>query len=72
MKALVGMSPTGVVTFVSDAYRSSFSDRSVFGKCGIIDKVRENYTVLVDHGFQIQDLPSLMVLSDGTLLKKNA
>ncbi|XP_061726169.1 uncharacterized protein LOC133531788 [Cydia pomonella] len=56
LKVLVGISASGCVTFVSDAYGGSTSDRELFEKCGLIDKLEPNDIILSDRGFNVQDL----------------
>lgn len=56
LKVLIGISSNGTVTFVSDAYGGSISDRVLFEKCGLVDLFEEKDIVLADKGFQIQDL----------------
>nr|XP_049693818.1 uncharacterized protein LOC126054061 [Helicoverpa armigera] len=56
LKVLVGISASGCVTFVSDAYGGSTSDRELFEKCGLIDKLEPNDIILCDRGFNVQDL----------------
>ncbi|KAL0868683.1 hypothetical protein ABMA27_008134 [Loxostege sticticalis] len=56
LKVLVGISASGCVTFVSDAYGGSTSDRELFEKCGLIDKLQPNDIILSDRGFNVQDL----------------
>lgn len=60
LKVLVGISGSGCVTFVSDAYGGSISDRQLFEKCGIMDLLQKGDIILGDRGFNIQDLVSHM------------
>lgn len=60
LKVLVGISGSGCVTFVSDAYGGSISDRELFEKCGIINLLQKGDIILGDRGFNIQDLVSHM------------
>jgi len=55
VKVLVGISPNGGVTFISDAMGGSVSDRQIFEKCGIII-LQYNDVILCDRGFNVQDL----------------
>ncbi|CAG5047747.1 unnamed protein product [Parnassius apollo] len=50
------VSASGCVTFVSDAYGGSTSDRELFEKCGLIDKLEPNDIIFSDRGFNVQDL----------------
>ena len=56
VKVLIGLSETGTVTFVSEAYGGSTSDRQVFEKSGLLQKLEAKDVVLADRGFNIQDL----------------
>ncbi|XP_068084300.1 uncharacterized protein [Anabrus simplex] len=56
VKVLIGINPSGFVCFISDAYGGSVSDRQLFIKSNIIDLLEEGDSVMVDRGFQIQDL----------------
>lgn len=60
LKVLIGISSSGCVTFVSDAYGGSISDREIFEKCGIMSLLKKGDIILCDRGFQIQDLVSHM------------
>jgi len=55
-KGLVGISPQGAVTFVSDLYGGHTSDRQIVELSGIIDLLEEGDSVMADKGFEIQDL----------------
>lgn len=70
MKVLVGILPTGTVTFVSDAYGGSISDRILFEKCGLVNLLVKNDIVLADRRFQIQDLAHKDVVNIPEFLKK--
>ena len=54
-KALIGISPGGVITFVSKLYSGSISDRELTKKSGLLDLLERADTVMVDRGFNIQD-----------------
>lgn len=55
-KALVGISPNGVVTFVSDCWTGSISDKSLTVKSGLLDLLEEGDAIMADKGFTISDL----------------
>ncbi|XP_053389776.1 uncharacterized protein LOC128552744 [Mercenaria mercenaria] len=55
-KSLIGISPSGIVTFVSDLYPGSISDKQITKKCGIVDLCEEGDAIMVDKGFLISDL----------------
>ena len=50
------MAPHGVVTFVSELYAGSISDRELFKQSGIIDVLTPDMAVMVDKGFLIDNL----------------
>jgi hypothetical protein len=37
LKCLVGISPSGAITFLSDVYESSISDKDITVKSGLVD-----------------------------------
>ncbi|XP_052791238.1 uncharacterized protein LOC128225206 [Mya arenaria] len=53
---LVGISPNGVVTFVSDCWVGCTSDKKLTEKCGLLDLLEEGDAIMVDKGFTITDL----------------
>ncbi|XP_018515653.1 uncharacterized protein LOC108872457 [Lates calcarifer] len=53
LKALVGAAPNGVITFISDLYGESVSDREITADCGILQHLRPGDTVMADEGFAI-------------------
>ncbi|KAI2644889.1 hypothetical protein H4Q32_030933 [Labeo rohita] len=55
MKGLIGIAPHGPVTFVSQLYAGSVSDREIFKQCGITKRLTEDMAVMVDKGFLISD-----------------
>lgn len=57
-KALVGISPSGAVTFVSQLYPGSLSDKEIVARCGILHPGlwEKGDSVMADRGFTIQEL----------------
>ncbi|WAR24139.1 ALPL-like protein [Mya arenaria] len=55
-KSLVGISPSGHVTFVSDLWVGSISDKKITNNSGIIDLCEEGDSIMADKGFIISDL----------------
>ncbi|XP_031556376.1 uncharacterized protein LOC116293119 [Actinia tenebrosa] len=51
VKALVGISPSGIPTFISDAYEGSISDNEITLKSGLIEKREANDAIMADRGF---------------------
>lgn len=74
LKVLIGISCTGGITFISDAYGGSISDRCLFEKCGLTDLLEKNDIVLADRGFQIQDIlaPNDVTLNVPEFMKRKA
>ena len=61
-KTLVGITPNGAFSFVSDLWSGNTSDRCITEKSGLIDLLESGDHVMADRGFLINDL----------LLKKSA
>ena len=55
VKLLVGITPTGLITFVSNVYGGCTSDRYIFEK-EFLEKVEPGDAIMVDRGFNIADL----------------
>lgn len=56
LKAVVGITPSGAVCFISELYGGCISDRELTVRCGILDLFEPGDTVMADRGFQIADL----------------
>lgn len=57
LKALVGITPGGALSFVSQLYTGHILDRENVLHSGILDKKFENrVSVMADKGFTVQDL----------------
>ena len=56
-KALVGIAPSGAITFISQLYDGSISDKEIVNRSGILDprfwKLEDS--VMADRGFTIED-----------------
>ena len=62
LKGLIGISPGGAVTFISQLYTGSISDGEIVVRSGFLDlPFQENDSVMADKGFTIQDLLPLGV-----------
>lgn len=55
-KSLIGISPAGIVTFVSDLYSGSTSDKQITILSGLVDICEEGDGIMVDKGFLISDI----------------
>ena len=55
-KLLLSISPDGSVTFVSDLYEGSITDRDIVEQSGLPNLLEEGDSVMADKGFTIQDL----------------
>ena len=54
-KGLIGISPDGVVIFISSLYPGSISDKELTCKCGILDLLEPGDSVMGDRGFDIEE-----------------
>ena len=61
-KFLLGIAPSGQITFLSKLFCGSISDREIVVQSGFLDLVDKNDNIMADRGFNIRDL----------LLRKNA
>ena len=62
LKGLVGISPRGAITFVSQLYTGSTSDREMVRRSGLLDlPFNGKGSVMADKGFTIEDLLPLGV-----------
>lgn len=55
-KAIVGITPSGAVSFISDIYGGTISDRELTERCGILQKLQPGDSVMADKGFTIADI----------------
>ena len=55
-KGLEGVAPNGVITFVSDLYPGSVSDKEIVRHSGILEQMAPGDLILADKGFLIQDI----------------
>ena len=57
LKGLIGISPAGHITFISELYTGSVSDREITMRSGFLDLPFDaNDSVMADKGFTIQEL----------------
>ena len=55
VKFLIGISPTGFVTFLSDCYSGRASDKYICNSSGFFDLLERDDEVMADRGFQIRE-----------------
>ena len=56
VKVLIGITPSGVMLFVSKCYEGSISDRKLVELSGLLENLEPGDEIMADKGFQIQDL----------------
>ena len=56
VKVLVGITSSGAISFVSQAYEGSISDRKLVEFSGLLEKLESGDELMADKGFLIQDL----------------
>lgn len=56
LKVVVGVSPGGLVTFISPAYGGATSDREVIARSDLMRMCDSSDSIMADKGFNIQDL----------------
>ena len=54
-KALIGISPSGAIRFVSKLFPGSISDKQLTLKSGILDLSEPGDSVMADKGFNIEE-----------------
>ena len=55
IKLLIGITPQGVVSYISQAWGGRVSDKYITENCGILSKLLPGDVVLADRGFDIAD-----------------
>ena len=62
LKGLIGIFPGGAITFISQLYTGSISDREIVVTSGLLDlPFSEGYSVVAGKGFTVEDLLPLGV-----------
>ena len=59
VKILIGVTPSGAISFVSEVYEGSISDCKLVEVCGLLEKLDPGDKVITDKGFKIQDVSSI-------------
>ena len=63
------MAPNGFITFASDLYGGSTSDKAITADCGVLQQLEAGDMVMADKGFTIRDiLPAGVSLNIPTFL----
>ena len=56
IKALVGITPSGYFSFLSEFWTGSTTDRRITQESGLVDLLEEGDAVMGDRGFNIRDI----------------
>ena len=74
VKVLIGITPSGVISFVSDCYEGSISDKKLVEVSGLLQKLEPGDEIMADKGFLIQDMlaPLGVRLNVPPVLKSNS
>ena len=59
VKYLIGITPNGIVSFISNGWGGRCSDKTLTESCGILKYLLPGDTILADHGFDIKDTVGL-------------
>ena len=55
---MIGVSPNGAITYISQCYEGSILDNDIVKKIGFLDKLEPGDLVVADRGFTIRDILS--------------
>ena len=56
-KELLGIAPSGAITFIKELYEGSISDKEIVKRSGILNKnlLDDNDSIMAERGFTIQN-----------------
>ena len=70
-KFLIGITPNGVPSFISDVYGGRISDKELVKRSGLCPLLEEDDSIMADRGFLIEDLlPKNVSLNISTFLER--
>ena len=55
-KALIAISPSGAISFVSNLFGGNIFDKKLTSRCGLLDLLEDGDSVMADKGFNMADL----------------
>jgi len=69
-KGLIGITPSGAISFVSQLFEGSISDKEIVKRSGFLSKELwdENDAVMADRGFTIEEELKLLGVSLHTII----
>ncbi|GFQ95678.1 uncharacterized protein TNCT_556991 [Trichonephila clavata] len=53
LKGMIGITPNGAISFISELYSGSISDKELFIRSKLMDRLERNDVVMADKGFLI-------------------
>ena len=72
-KGLIGIAPSGAISFVSALYAGRCSNKAITKDCGILSLLKSGDSIMADKGFAIEnDLPEGTELNIPPFLRDNA
>ena len=56
LKALIDITPSGAISFISDLYGGSISDKKIVVKSGFLKLLEPGDSIMADRGFSLDDI----------------